>query len=67
MSLDDQSFDIDSRIEYVDCKPGDPKGLLVVNFNFHGRQVAKTVRWKAPCKNEADAIVEMTNFLANFV
>lgn len=59
LNIDDLTLDIDSRIEYVNCKSGDPEGTLqAVN-----KGTVFSVKWDGVSATETDALIKMTQLL----
>lgn len=43
--LDDQVFQINSNISYLNCKSGDPSGILGYKRMVGGEPVTRYIRW----------------------
>ncbi len=58
------TIDIDSRIQYIDCKPGDVEGLLNIEFESNGVQIGHSVKWDSINRTEFQALANMKSFIA---
>lgn len=66
LNATDMTIDIDNRIEYKNCKPGDKEGLLVCEITTkNSSRLIKKIRWDNAFKTETEAVIEMHNFIRN--
>ena len=62
--MDDMTIDIDERIEYINCKPGDRVGIVKCAIpTGNSRTLIKVLRWDGINRTEIDCLANLKEFI----